>query len=611
LVRHLLRVSRPCWPHLAGIAALALLSVPIALLLPLPLKIAVDCVIGKHALPDWLAWLTPLGAGSRGGQLAVAIGLLLLLTIVSNLQTMAAWLLQTYTGEKLVLDLRSRLFWHAQRLSMASHDATGTTEVAYRLQHDAPAIQFILIQGIIPLVTAALSFAAMLLVTAQLDRSIAYLALAMMPIMIAIGARAGYHTRSGWESVKQLDSSAMRIMTEALAGIRVVKAFGREDMEDARFHLRSRQRMGRQVRLAFTQASYHLLTVTVLAGSSAATLWIAVGHVLRGTLTLGELLLIMSYVAQLYEPVKTVSGKLPEMQSWMVSAYRAFSLLEQEPEAVTIARTPAPSERSRGDVVFSGVGFRYRPGRLVLNDVSFAIPAGTRVGIMGASGSGKSTLASLLTRFYDPCAGQITLDGRDLRSYTLPDLRAQFSILTQDAVIFSVTIAENIAYGRPEATRAEVIAAARAANADEFITALPNGYDTLVGDSGVPLSGGQRQRLAIARAFLKDAPILLLDEPTSALDARNERDIIAAIQELMCGRTTFIIAHRVQTVRSCDRLLVVHEGRLIEETADFEKALGALLTAGVNQPLAISNWHLADQLEPSRPSAKCQVPIAD
>lgn len=577
--RQLLRLARPYWAHIAAIFFLSLMAAPIGLLLAFPLKIAVDNVIGSRPLPHIFRALLPATLdGSKGANLLLAVGLLLALSVAMNLQSFAAWLLQTYTGEKLVLDFRSRLFWHAQRMDLLFHDRRGAHDVAYRIQHDAPAIQYIFLQGAVPLVSATLSFAALLYVTMRLDWKLAAIAVSVSPVLFLLARRSGRHARSGWDGIKKLDSSAMLVLHEALASIRVVKAFAREQFEDQRFRLRSRHRMLEQVKVASRLAGFHVLITTTIGAGSAAVMWVGVRHVQSGRLTLGDLLLVMAYMTQLYDPLRTISGKLPELQGWMVSMDRALALLKDAPELseARAAASPAFPYRTQGRVSFRDVSFAYPTSGRALDRVSFDIAPGVRVGIIGPSGSGKSTLVNLLTRFYDPVSGQVLLDGRDLRSYHLGDLRRQFSIILQEPVVFSATVAENIAYGRPDASREEVTAAARAALAHEFITALPEGYDTRIGEGGCRLSGGERQRLGIARAFLKDSPVLILDEPTSAVDIHTEQEIMQATRSLLRGRTTFVIAHRLSTVRDCDLILALKNGRLVAATSDLDQAIRAL-----------------------------------
>src|SRR6185312_12950360 len=468
-----------------------------------------------------------------------------------------------------------QLFWHVQRMGLLFHDHRGTNEVAYRIQNDAPAIQYVFIQGIMPLITSLLSFFALLYVTMRIDWVLAVIAVSVSPVLFLLARKSSRRARTGWDGIKKLDSSAMLVMYEALSSIRVVKAFGQEQFEDQRFKLRSRHRMEEQVKVASMQAGFHVLVTTTIAVGSAVAMWVGVHHVQSGVLTLGELLLVMAYMTQLYDPLRTISGKLPESQGWMVSIHRALALMDEAPELAE-PQNALPMDRAAGNVTFHNVVFEYPTSGRALDHVSFQIAAGTRVGIIGPSGSGKSTLVNLLTRFYDPVSGDITLDGCDLRRYKLVDLRRQFSIILQEPVVFSATVAENIAYGRPDASREEIMEAAKAARAHEFISSLPDGYDTKVGEGGCRLSGGQRQRLAIARAFLKDAPILIFDEPTSAVDIHTEQEIMHATEQLIRGRTTFVIAHRLSTIRDCDLLLVLKQGKLVAATQNFDEAMSAL-----------------------------------
>lgn len=570
--RHLLRLAQPYWLHLTGIFLLSLVAAPIALLLALPLKIVVDNVIGNLPLPHLLQPLLPAWTpASRNAHLFLAVGLFLGFSLLMNLQGFSAWLLQTYTGERLVLDFRSRLFWHVQRMDLLFHDRRGTNELAYRIQHDAPAIQYIFLQGLVPILSSALTFLAMLYVTARIDRALAMIALALSPVLFLLARKSSRRARKGWDGVKRLDSSAMLVLHEVLSSIRVVKAFGQEKFEDDRFRMRSRQRMAEQVKVASGQAVFHVFITTTVSMGTVMAMLMGTRHVMAGLITLGDFLLVMAYMSQLYEPLRTISAKLPELQSWLVSMRRALALLEGAPE-VTEAPHAVRLERATGQVGFHEVSFEYPSVGRVLNSISFTVPAGARVGIIGPSGSGKSTLFNLLTRFYDPCDGQITLDGLDLRGYHLEDLRRQFAIVLQEPVIFSATVAENISYAHPGASREQVIEAAKTAHAHPFIMALPEGYETKIGDGGCRLSSGERQRLAIARAFLKDAPILIFDEPTSSIDVQTEKEILQATEELVRGRTTFVIAHRLNTVKDCNLLLVLKNGRLQIITPDLETA---------------------------------------
>jgi ATP-binding cassette, subfamily B, bacterial len=562
LYLRILREARPYWPHIGGILLVGLVATPVALLTPVPLKIAVDSVIGDDPLPGFLAAILP-GDGSRDGAvLVLAVAMVVLVALLRQLQELASTLLRTYTGERLVLDFRARLFAHVQRLSIAFHDRRGIGDSTYRIQYDAQATQTIAVDGVIPFVTAGITLAAMLYVTAAIDAVLALVALAVVPVLFV--ALWAYRTRLRRRSreVKQLESSALGVVQEVLGAVRVVKAFAQEEREHGRFVDRSSRGMRARVRLALVEGVFGLLVGTTIAAGTALILYVGVRHVQAGTLTLGSLLLIMGYLTQLYEPLRTMSKKAASLQAAFASAERAFSLLDEAPDVVE--RPDArPLERAEGRVEFRDVSFGYEDERLVLEAVDFVVEPGTRVGIAGATGAGKTTLVSLLTRFYDPTAGTVLLDGVDLRDLRVADLRNQFAIVLQDPVLFSATIAENIAYARPHASFDEIVAAAAAANVHDFVAGLPDGYETQVGERGMRLSGGERQRISLARAFLKDAPILILDEPTSSVDMRTEAVIIEAMERLMDGRTSFMIAHRLSTLAGCDVRIEIANGEVV------------------------------------------------
>lgn len=353
----------------------------------------------------------------------------------------------------------------------------------------------------------------------------------------------------------------MQVIQEAMGALRVVKAFGQEDSERDRFSQRSRTGVEARIRLAAAEGFFGLLVNVVTALGTAAVLFIGVRHVQQGTLTLGELLMVIAYLSQLYEPLKTISKKAATLQSSFASAERVFEFMD-EPHDVPQAPHAVPLLRARGDVEFRHVSMRYAGGPGVLHDLSFRVEKDATVGLFGATGAGKTTLVSLLVRFYDPTAGAVLLDGLDLRGYQVADLRRQVAFVLQDPVLFSTSIGENIRYARPNASLADVVAAAEQADAHEFIGRLPDGYDTVVGERGMRLSGGERQRISLARAFLKDGRVLVLDEPTSSVDVASEARILEATERLARGRTTFMIAHRASTLARCDMWVELRGGQL-------------------------------------------------
>jgi len=566
LYRRLLRQARPYWLHLAVLFCIGLLASPVALLNPVPLKIVVDSVLGTRPLSPALQALLPAAiAGSRGALLAAAVGLLLAVAALAQLQALANKFMQAYVGERLVLSFRTQLVRQAQRLSLSYHDSKGAADSLYRIQQDAAVIDKIMVEGIIPFISAAITLGTMIVVTARLDWQLALVALAVSPPLFVLSRLYRPRMRRQHRHIKKLESSALAVVQETLGALRVVKAFGGEQRETDRFAQRSREGVAARIRIALTEGRYGLLVGVTTALGTGAVLFIGVRHVQANLLTLGQLLMAVTYLGQLYEPLKTVSKKAATLQSYLASAERAFALLDQQPE-VPERPDARPLERARGALEFRGVSFAYAPDRPVLHDVSCVIPPGTRLGVVGATGAGKTTLISLLTRFYDPQHGAILLDGTDLREYRLTDLRRQFAVVLQDPVLFSVSIAENIAYAAPGASREQIVAAAQAANVHEFIARLPQGYDTQVGERGAQLSGGQRQRIALARAFLKDSPVLILDEPTSSVDAKTEAAIVEALERLKQGRTVIVISHRSTTLAGCSAFLTVDGGRVVAQT---------------------------------------------
>lgn len=583
LYRRLLRQVRPYWPYIAGIFAIDLCATPLALLAPVPLKIVVDTVIGAQPLPPVLEALLPSGLmDSKLLLLGVATVLQVLVVFLNQLQALGSYVLRTHTGERLTLAVRARLFRHVQRLAFAFHDARGTADTIYCIQYDAPAVQWLTLYGIIPLITSGVTLLSMIYVTACLDWPLALVATSIVPLLMIIPEVYDRRMRGQYTTVKELESSTLGIVQEVLTALRVVKAFGREDHEQERFVGQSSAGMGARIRLALVESTVGLLSHVITASGAAVVLYIGVRSVLAGRLTLGELLMVLTYLTQLYGPLNAISDKLIGLQPSKASIKRAFELLDAMPE---VAERPhaRPLKRAAGAIELRGVAFAYDNQNLIVDDISFTIQAGTRLGIAGRTGAGKSTLVSLLMRFYDPSAGQIFLDGVDLRDYKLADLRNQFAVVMQEPVLFSTSIAENIAYGRPGASFQDIVAAAKVANAHDFIVDLPNGYDTLVGERGMRLSGGERQRVALARAFLKDAPILILDEPTSSIDVATEALIMEAMQRVMVGRTTVMIAHRLSTLEVCDARLVIEHGRIVQAVGHIEYASLPRLESPIGQ----------------------------
>jgi len=564
LYRRILMQSRRCWPHLALIGLLTFVYTPLKLLVPVPLAIAVDSVIGDKALPGWLSSITPSAwQNSDQSMLWVAMAILVFTGISSAILLIALYVLKSWTSQRMILDFRAVLFDHAQRLSLQYHDKAGSTDTTYRIQYDAPTVRTFTMDGLIPFLSSLLMLVGMFAVMFALDWQLALVALCVCPALLFLVNKWTPILRKGWKDIKNLESSVMAVIQESIGSLRVVKAFGQEDHEYGRLMDKSLATMRRYVSVSLSQSLFEVCSALILLVGSGTILYLGVSHVQSGALSVGELILVWTYLAQINGPLQAISTRLTAMQSALASADRAFELLDAKPD-VTDKPDAIAIDRTKGRVAFDHVAYDYGTGVPVINDVSFSVEPGAMVGLVGQTGAGKSTLMNLLFRQQDPTAGRVLLDHVDLRDYRLKDLRNQFALVLQDSVLFATTLRENISYAKPGASEEQIIDAAKAANAHDFIAELPNGYETIIGERGQTLSGGERQRVAIARAFLRDAPILILDEPTSALDSRTEADILSAIKVLMQGRTTFVIAHRLSTIRSADLILVLDQGRVAE-----------------------------------------------
>ena len=587
----LLRHARPYWGHIGLLLVVSLLSTPLALLAPVPLKLAVDSVIGSEPLPNFLAFLFPESVQQASlNVLIMAAGLVVGITLIQQAQTIGSQFLSTYIGQKVVMRFRAQLFHHAQHMSLSKHDLNGTHDSIHRINHDSLAIQWIAVNGLIQPLILVVTFAAMIFVMAKMDPYLALVALIVVPIIYLSTYFYRPALRQNWKEVWDRRSDAFSVVQEALTSLRVVKAFGQEGRERERLVIRSQETVNAHLKVTLRQSFFNSFMGITTAVGTAIVLFLGFRHVQEGVLTLGDLLIVMAYLTQVYGPLTSLGQMVAQLQGSLANADRTFRLLDEPPD-VREGPNARPVGRASGAIEFRDVSFSYDGKHPVLHNISLEVAPGIRIGIAGGSGAGKTTLTSLLTRFFDPTSGEIFLDGMDLRDLKLADLRNQFAIVLQEPVLFSTSIAENIGYGRPDASFSEIVSAAKAANAHKFITRLPDGYDTMVGERGMMLSGGERQRISLARAFLKDAPILVLDEPTSSVDMTTETAIFDAMENLMAGRTTFMIAHRLTTLEACDVLMVLENGRLITVTTEVMKTLKAIGSAKRPKPEASELEH--------------------
>jgi len=549
-----------------------LLTSGAALLQPWPLKVVLDSVIGSiepsrllSNITAFLGKLLPFSAPPALALLTVlCLGLLLIEIVIGVSHVVSAYLLNS-VALKMVFKLRCALFDHVQRQSMSFHDTQAVGDSLYRITWDSYCIQAIFSEGLIPALTAGTTLLGIALIMLARDWRLTVTALAVsIPLMILMRRMDRPMTEQSLR-VHENESAVSTRVQETLVGIRAVQAFGREEFESGRFRDGAKASLMASLRLIITQTLSQALVGLVLAVGTAAVIWIGARGVLLGRLTAGDLVLLVAYVAMIFKPLETLAYTAAAVQNAAAGARRVLTVLEASSEVEDQPGAEDLPARVEGRVSFEKVQFRYRRGPSVLKEIDFQLAPDSTVALVGPSGAGKTTLASLLLRFYDPVSGRVTVDGRDLRKVTLKSLRNQIALVTQDPILFAATIRENIAYGKPGAAEKQIEEAAGAAGAHGFIESLPQKYDTLVGERGSTLSSGQRQRISIARAFLKDAPILLLDEATAALDSESEEAIREALSRLMRGRTVIAIAHRLATLRNFDRVVMLQGGKIIED----------------------------------------------
>jgi ATP-binding cassette, subfamily B, bacterial len=554
IYRRVFSYYRSFLPQTVAGLALSLIGVALNLLKPWPFKIIVDDFLRPNAKPDEdpQTWI-PL--------------LCLALVVIQFLWGVINWAtnyILVKVGLQVLLKMRTDLYSHLQRLSLKFHDTRRSADSSFRVAYDSQAIQTIYNKGFTGIFGSVVTLIGTFAIMVRLDWQLTLLSLAIVPLIIIAIYFFAHRIRHQSTSIQEQESAVLAQAQEGLSSIRMVHAFGREQFEVMQFQQQAQQSLQANLRLTLTNVNSALVISTLMVFGTAAMYYVGTLHVLAGTLSLGTLLVFSAYLLMLYQPLESITYTAWAMEGATAGAKRCFEVLDRQDDVVD-SPNAVEIESAKGAIGFQNVSFRYAVEREILHDVDLRIEPNQMIAIVGGTGAGKSTILSLVPRFYDPTSGTVTLDGRDVREITKKSLRAQIGIVLQDTLLFSTTIRENIAYGRPDATEEEIVDAAKRAQADEFIRQLPNDYSSTVGERGQQLSVGQRQRIGIARAFLKNAPVLLLDEPTSALDPATEAAIMDTIKDLMRGRTTLIATHRLATIHDVDRIVVVERGRIVEQ----------------------------------------------
>jgi len=560
------RLIRPYRATLAVIFCAMLVQTAMSVAAPWPLKVVVDSVVGDHKLPHVIEdAIRPFAApGDRMKLAAVAAIVTVLIALLGAIASYIANYYTTSVGQWVANDLRLRTYHHLERLSLHYYDTHETGTLLSTITDDVQTIQSFASAATLGILVDLLTIVAMLGVMFWLNWDFTLIVVAATPFMLLLISRLKKAVKKATHEVRKQQSQIVSLVQQGFESMRAVKAFGRQDLEQEELSQVSQATVKAALKARSVKALVGPVVTVTISLCMGFVLWRSSSLILRGAMTVGELTVFLSYLRSFFKPVRGLATMTNTIAQAAVGVERVRAILDADDVTPERAQASIPPP-FKGDIAFDHVSFGYTKDAPVLRDVSFRIDAGQTVGIVGPTGSGKSTVVSLLPRFYDPGGGTVAIDGTDVRNYTLQGLRAGIGYVLQETVLFRGTIADNIAYGRGSATRDDIIAAAKAANADEFIAKLPLGYDTMVGERGETLSGGQRQRIGIARALIRNSPILILDEPTAALDTESEQLVVEALARLMKGRTVITIAHRLSTIRDASKIVVIKDGVVAEE----------------------------------------------
>ena len=560
-----LELVRPYRGWLIIVFVAMLIETAMSIAAPWPLKIIIDNVVGKHKLPEFLGWLRDFSYGEHTLALAgVAAGGAVLIALIGAI---AGYIDNYYTesvAQYVANDLRQRLYHHLHRLSLKYYDTHKIGNMLSTITSDVGTIQSFASTALLSILVDALTIVGMVFVMLYLNFDFALIAVGVTPFLLLFVARFKKAVKKATHEVRKRQSDIVAVVQEGLESVRSVKAFGRQDLEEGRLREASMETVQAALKARRVKSLLSPIVSVTVSLCVAIVLWRGAGLILRDAMTIGALTVFLSYLNKFFKPVQDLAKMTNVIAQAAVGLERIQTILDAD---AIIPQKPGARDpgKLRGEIVFEHVAFAYDPAAPVLRDINLTIQPGQRIGVCGPTGGGKSTVLSLIPRFYDPTLGRVLIDGVAVTDYRLDRLREQIGFVLQDTVLFAGSIRDNIAYGRPEATPEEIIQAAKMANAHDFISEMPHGYDSMVGERGLTLSGGQRQRIGIARAIVRNAPILILDEPTAALDTESEKLVMEALERLMKGRTVITIAHRLSTIRDADKIVVLKGGLIAEE----------------------------------------------
>ncbi|MCX6240398.1 MAG: ABC transporter ATP-binding protein [Bacteroidetes bacterium] len=560
-----LKLIRPYYAWLVVIFSAMLLETAMSIAAPWPLKIIIDNVIGKHKLPEFMGWLRDFSFGENTMALA---GMAAAITVLIAVIAAVAGYIDNYFTESVAQnvanDLRQRLYHHLHRLSLKYYDTHTIGNLLSTITSDVGTVQSFASTALLSILIDSLTIVGMVGVMLYLNFDFALVAVGVTPFLLLFVARFKKAVKKATHEVRIHQSDILAVVQQGLESVRSVKAFGRQDMEEGRLREASMETVQAALKARRVKSLLSPIVSVTVAFCVAFVLWRGAGLILRDAMTIGALTVFLSYLSKFFKPVQDLAKMTNVIAQAAVGLERIQAILGADTIIPQKAGALSPA-KLKGEIVFEHVAFAYDPASPVLRDINLTIKPGQRIGVCGPTGGGKSTVLSLIPRYYDPTSGQVLIDGVDVTNYKLDLLREQIGFVLQETVLFAGSIRDNIAYGRPDASPGEIMEAAGMANADEFIMQMPNGYDSLVGERGLTLSGGQRQRIGIARAIVRNAPILILDEPTAALDTESEKSVMEALERLMKGRTVITIAHRLSTIRDADKIVVLKGGYIAEE----------------------------------------------